>query len=1624
MKQESGQWSDPCPQTAQISTQTKQDSAIRKLRSSAVCLVRRNLWLASFLVPILLLANPARGNYPTGDLNKDSEVDLLDLKVLAEHWLTAGSLADLDGDGRIDMSDFALLADSWRTKATPLVINEFMAVNTSEPPLAAGELLDEDGSSCDWIEIYNSTPTAVNIEGWYLTDDADNLKKWRFAALEIGPRGFLVLFASGKDRDDPDGQLHTDFKISGQAGFLALVMPDGKTMAQAYQYPQQFSDVSYGLAQESSSTSATRVLVPEYVDAKALIPQDGSLELSWIEPDFEDADWLKGKTGVGYEASSGYEGYIALDVRAQMYNKNSTCYIRIPFEVEDLANLSGLRLQMKYDDGFAAYLNGYLIASANAPAPDGLTWNSGATASHDDSQAVNFVDFPIPDHCIEYLRIGQNLLAIHGLNRGASGSDLLILPKLTVEKAGPVDFSPAMQGYFFSPTPGKTNGPIVADVGPSVRHVTENPPAPASGEDLIITAEVQETLRPISGVRLVCRVNFASSNRWLPSDGLPMLDDGTGADAVANDGIYTAVVPSVAYGPGDMVRWYVIATDTEGIATREPRFLFPADSPEYFGTVVKDPYIRTRLPLIQWFVEDVAASESDSGARGAVYSLGEFYDNVVIHRRGGSTADMPKKHFKFRFNHGCKFKFDARLQRVNEFNLNSTYSDKAYLRQNLAFNAYDWCGCPGSISFPMCAYRNGEFYGVQVFIEEPEEELLEREGSDPDGALYKMYNTFNAGGSAEKKTRRWEGRSDLDNFCNRINSSFAAEKHNNIFDYVNLPLTLDYLVATVLVHQNDHPHKNHYLYCDSDGSGEWFFLPWDHDLTWGSNWTGSSFHDYIYADDDQVPGKPTDVKPSHPFIGKQDCKEWNFHWNRLIDALLNDPTVREMFNRRLRTIMDEFLKPPGTSYSDLFVENRIDELVAQMVPDVARDYVKWANPWPWGGQGGYPSDQSFQYAINVIKNDYLAVRRYHLFVRHNVDNVAGYDIPGSYSAALPNAQPPDAAIDFGSYDYNPVSGNQDEEYVELINPNGYAVDISGWQLTGGVAHEFLPGSVIVAGGRLYVSPNVAAFRKRASSPTGGQGRFVQGNYKGHLSSWGETINLLNKQGGLVSSMSYPGSPSDQQRFLRITEIMYNPAEGGAFDNEEYEYIELKNIGAVPLSLNGVKFTDGILFVFPNISLPANGYVLVGKNRAAFTSRHAVPDGVQVLGPYAGWLANSGEGIKLEDSTNSTILQFTFEDAWRKITDGGGFSLTVVDAANPDLDSWGEKDSWRASAFYGGSPGWDDTGIIPEPGSVVINEVLAHSHAEAADWVELHNMTAEAINIGGWFLSDDGNDLTKYEIADDTVIAANAYLVFYEDHHFGNPADPNCHRVFALSENGDQVYLSSAQDGVLTGYQEMEDFGASETGVSFGRYYKGSTDNYNFVAMSENTPGSANAYPQVGPIVINEIMYNPASGDQNEEYIELLNISSEPVDLYRYDKSEPWRFTDGIEFVFPSDPVVTIPAGGYLLVVKDLDAFAARYGSMPAGAVVLGPYEGQLKNGGEKLELSMPGDVDAFGQRYYIRVDRVNFSDGSHPEDQPGGVDSWPVAADGGGMSLSRKVASDYGNDVANWNAASPSPGMK
>jgi hypothetical protein len=1059
----------------------------------------------------------------------------------------------------------------------------------------------------------------------------------------LAPGGFLVVFASGKNERDPAGELHTNFALAAAGESIALVAPD-ETIVHAYvDYPPQFADVSYGMNSAEAGLQAEKVLVAEGAEATALIPTDGSLGSDWMLAGFDDAQWLSGTTGVGFD----YPGYVGLDVTA-MRRVNTTVYVRIPFRVEDEAPVNRLTLRMKYEDGFVAYLNGFEVARSNAPDEAPLAWNAPAADIRPDSDAVGFEDFDISAYA-NRLVPGDNVLAIQGLNIDLISSDLLVLPELVAIRVRAVDLSNVVEGYLVQPTPGAPNQGALAQIGPAIRDVTENPPPPDPDEDLVITARVVETLAPVLGVQLTWQVNFDAPSRMQSHDTIPMADDATGGDAIAGDGVYTAVIPAWAYEAGNMIRWRIDAVDSEGRMSRDPLFLRPDDSPEYYGTVVRDSALNTPLPVLYWFSEQPASTRTRAGGRASVFFDGEFYDNVFVRERGGYTVYGSQK---FVFNRGHRFRFSPEHERIREFNLNSNGSDSSYLRQPLAFETMRNAGSPASLSFLMLSVLNGSIDRTGIFIEQVDEGFLERNGLDPGGALYKfvqrsssapVFNDISSG--IEKKTRENEGYDDIAAVVAGLNASSEQRKKAFVFDHFNLPQMMCYLAARCLLQDTDDIRKNFYFYCDTDGTGEWSIFPWDKDWTFGVVGDGG-------------------VYTTHPFLGADSHpKAGGSQWSVYLSVMYHLPETQEMFLRRLRTVMDEQLQPPETPFDSLHFENRIDEMIVE-----ARGYLPGS--------------------MSSLRN-YFPPRRMELYVDHSVHNTTSP--PPGGAAGVPDSQPDNVSILFRNCDYNPVSGNQDEEYIELVNPNAYAVDVSGWKLAGGIEHEFAPGTVIISGGSLYVSPNVRFFRQRATSPTGGEGRFVQGNYSGHLSSWGETIDLLDRSERLVTTLTYPGNPSDQQRYLRVTEIMYNPADDDTFDNDEFEFIELKNAGPAPVPLDGVKLTDGVSYAFEEgrgAQLASGQCIVIVKNREAFAKRYGTAGIALAPGAYAGNLNNDGETVKLEDRTNSTILEFEYNDSWFGETDGPGCSLTIKDATNPDLSSWDTRAAWGPSANAGGSPGAD------------------------------------------------------------------------------------------------------------------------------------------------------------------------------------------------------------------------------------------------------------------------------------------------------------------------------------------------
>jgi hypothetical protein len=152
---------------------------------------------------------------------------------------------------------------------------------------------------------------------------------------------------------------------------------------------------------------------------------------------FDDSAWTLctgGPGGVGYEDGQGYESLITLDTKAEMFGsgKNNTCYIRIPFTVDVApASLTRLTLNMRFDDGFVAYLNGQEVARRNFTGTP--AWNSHADSAGE-SNVTDVDEWIDISQNLGLLKGGANILAIHAMNSGTSSSDFLLTVALEAER--------------------------------------------------------------------------------------------------------------------------------------------------------------------------------------------------------------------------------------------------------------------------------------------------------------------------------------------------------------------------------------------------------------------------------------------------------------------------------------------------------------------------------------------------------------------------------------------------------------------------------------------------------------------------------------------------------------------------------------------------------------------------------------------------------------------------------------------------------------------------------------------------------------------------------------------------------------------------------------------------------------------------------------------------------------------------------------------------------------------------------------------------------------------------------------------------------------------------------------
>lgn len=327
-----------------------------------------------------------------------------------------------------------------------LSITEFVADND-------GSYLDSDGEASDWIELSNSGASAVSTDGLYLTDNASDLTQWMLPDVTIPAGGYLIIFASGKDRKDPQGDLHTNFSLSARGEYLALIDTDGITPLSQFasEFPKQFFGVAYGTG--TNSVTESKTLVPWPAPGTWTVPP-ADLEDSWRLTGFDDSGWNSAQTGIGYGYS--FPNFIGAggNTISEMRGIAASAYLRIAFEVDNPAEVVEMTLELFYEDGFAAYLNGELVASANLP--DLLAFDSISTERREIREGDAMESFPLD--FAGKLRSGENILAFQMLNDSTGSSDVLLIPKLSAETR---DLSGGViVGYLVAPTPGAPNAGI------------------------------------------------------------------------------------------------------------------------------------------------------------------------------------------------------------------------------------------------------------------------------------------------------------------------------------------------------------------------------------------------------------------------------------------------------------------------------------------------------------------------------------------------------------------------------------------------------------------------------------------------------------------------------------------------------------------------------------------------------------------------------------------------------------------------------------------------------------------------------------------------------------------------------------------------------------------------------------------------------------------------------------------------------------------------------------------------------------------------------------------------------------------------------------------------------------
>jgi hypothetical protein len=358
--------------------------------------------------------------------------------------------------------------------------------------------------------------------------------------------------------------------------------------------------------------------------------------------------------------------------------------------------------------------------------------------------------------------------------------------------------------------------------------------------------------------------------------------------------------------------------------------------------------------------------------------------------------------------------------------------------------------------------------------------------------------------------------------------------------------------------------------------------------------------------------------------------------------------------------------------------------------------------------------------------------------------------------------------------------------------------------------------------------------------------------------------------------------------LAITEINYNPYEpaAGPYDNDDFEFIELKNIGASTQDMEGISFTDGVTYTFGDVDLAPGAYMLVVSNETAFLSRYTGFAGT-IAGEYTGNLGNNGEEIELTDALANEILEVEYEDGndWPGKADGIGGTLELISPTaedvivdNADVEFTMTGPSW---GWTGAADSYDGSGRY------------STDNGATGTWTPTL-AAAGTYEVYGWW-SNNGGSFIRDILADYSITHLAGTSTMKIDQNVG---------AGGWTLLGTYAFAAGTAGSVMVAHDSEDPAATVGDAVRFV-YNRSLPANWRSSTEYGGTPGAAGMGPYTD-ILINEVLTH--TDLPLVDSIELYNTTASPIDIsgwYLSDSSDNYK-----KFQIPA--ATSIAAFSYLV----------------------------------------------------------------------------------------------------------------